>query len=122
SLRWDDDTCRPWQPRARTTQPTGAKGATVTLRLIHVGLGGWGRDWETNALPRVPMVDRVAVVDSDPTTLAKAREEFDLGERECFTDLATALATVEADAVLITAPLAAHVPIALRALAAGRHV
>ena len=94
----------------------------MRLRLIHVGLGGWGRDWETNALPQVSTVDRVAVVDSDPAILAKARDEFDLSDRECFTDLATALATVDADAVLITAPLAAHVPLALEALAAGRHV
>jgi predicted dehydrogenase len=94
----------------------------VALRLIQVGLGGWGRDWSAQAVPAVSDVERVAVVDSDPATLAKAQAQFELAEAQCFTDLGVAMDTVDADAVLVTAPLPAHAPLALQALAAGRHV
>jgi predicted dehydrogenase len=62
------------------------------------------------------------VVDSDPTTLATARDELRLPADQCFDDLGAALATVDADAVLVTAPVAAHAPLAVQALEAGRHV
>jgi predicted dehydrogenase len=94
----------------------------VALRLIHVGLGGWGRDWATNAVPRVPTVHRVAIVDADAASLAAAQEKLDLPTDQCFTDLRTAFDRVEADAVLITAAVAAHAPLAVQALRAGKHV
>jgi predicted dehydrogenase len=94
----------------------------VALRLIHVGLGGWGGDWARNAVPRVPTVDRVAIVDADETNLAKARDKLRLGADQCFTDLRTAFARVEADAVLVTASVGAHAPLAVQALRAGKHV
>ena len=97
-------------------------GAGVAIRLIHVGLGGWGTDWEANALPPVREIERVGWVDSDEPTLAKARERLDLPADGCFSSLADAVANVEADAVLITAPLFAHVPLAIEALEAGKHV
>ncbi len=49
-------------------------GEPVTLRLIHIGLGGWGRNWEEVALPRVATIERVAVVDADQAILATAQE------------------------------------------------
>lgn len=94
----------------------------VRLRLIHVGLGGWGRDWERNALPLVSEIERVAFVDADPAILEKARETLALPNDRCFASLDAALAVVEADAVLATVPLVAHVPVALAALEAGLHV
>jgi predicted dehydrogenase len=94
----------------------------VALRLIQVGLGGWGRDWSAQAIPMVSEVERVAVVDSDPVTLAKAQAQFELADAQCFTDLDVAMDAVDARAVLVTAPLAAHAPLALQALEAGRHV
>src|SRR5690349_18465154 len=90
--------------------------ATVVLRLIHVGMGGWGRDWEVNAIPRVKEVQRVACVDADAPTLALAKEKLDLPDDVCFTSLDEALATVEADAVLVTVPIEGHAPVSVAAL------
>ena len=94
----------------------------MALRLIHVGLGGWGRDWARNALPKVPTIERVAVVDADAASLTKAGEELGLPASQCFDDLDEALQAVDADAVLVTATLAAHAPLAIQALQAGKHV
>ena len=94
----------------------------MAIRLIHVGLGGWGTDWEENALPPVREIERVGWVDADQPTLAKARARLELPADRCFTSLGDAVANVEADAVLITAPLFAHVPLAMEALEAGKHV
>lgn len=94
----------------------------MVLRLIHVGMGGWGRDWEVNAIPRVEEVERVACVDADGPTLALAQEKLDLPDSACFTSLDAALAAVQADAVLVTVPIEAHAPVSLAALDAGLHV
>ena len=94
----------------------------MAIRLIHAGLGGWGTDWELNALPPVREIERVAWVDSHEPTLDKARERLDLPEDRCFVSLGDAFEAVEADAVLITAPMFAHVPLAIEALQAGKHV
>jgi predicted dehydrogenase len=91
-------------------------------RLIHVGLGGWGGNWEQHAIPPVPEVERVAIVDAHEPTLRSAQRVLDLPGDRCFGSLAEALETVAADGVLVTAPMAFHVPIALEALEAGLHV
>ena len=95
------------------------------LRLIHLGLGGWGRDWERNVLApaeRAGVIERVAAVEVDRATLSTARETLDLPEERYFTSLAEAAASVSADAVLATVPLPAHVPVALEAIGLGLHV
>ena len=94
----------------------------MTVKLIHVGLGGWGGDWEKNAIPPVKEVERVAAVDAHEPTLRKLQKAMDLPDAMCFTSLAEAMDQVEADAVLVTAPMAAHIPLALEALNAGKHV
>ncbi|ABS03345.1 Gfo/Idh/MocA family protein [Kineococcus radiotolerans] len=91
-------------------------------RLIHVGLGGWGSDWEANAIPPVAEVERVAVVDAHEPTLRAAQEKFDLPDEMCFTSLTEAAENVPADAALVTSPMDFHVPVALEALDAGLHV
>jgi predicted dehydrogenase len=94
----------------------------MPLRIVHVGLGGWGRDWETNVLPKVKEVELVAWVDADKTTLTAAQKTLGLPADRCYPTLAAAVKTVEADAVLITTPIGAHVPVAIDALEAGKHV
>ncbi|WP_337063292.1 Gfo/Idh/MocA family protein [Kineococcus sp. G2] len=91
-------------------------------RLLHVGLGGWGRDWERNAIPRVPEVERVAIVDAHGPTLRTAQRELGLPDAACFTSLSEAARSVAADGVVVTAPVQFHVPLALEALDAGLHV
>jgi predicted dehydrogenase len=99
-----------------------SEGVSVTVKLVHVGLGGWGQDWELNAIPPVAQFDRVAWVDAHEPTLEVARKRLDLPTDRCFTSLNEAFSTVESDAVLITAPQVAHVPLAIEAMEAGKHV
>jgi predicted dehydrogenase len=84
-------------------------------------MGGWGLYWGA-ALRRADGVAPAACVDMSPAALALAQAKLDVPPERCFTTLAAALEAVECDAVLITAALEAHMPIALAALAAGKHV
>jgi predicted dehydrogenase len=94
----------------------------VTVKLVHVGVGRWGQDWEANAIPPVSQFEGVAWVDAHQPTLDAARERLGLPEDRCFSSLEEAFSTVEADAVLVTAPQVAHVPLAIEAMEAGKHV
>lgn len=94
----------------------------MTVRIIHVGLGGWGGNWARTAIPQVTEVEVVGLVDPVPATLDAVREDLGLPASAAFASLTDALAGVEADAVVITAPAVTHVPLALEALEAGKHV
>jgi predicted dehydrogenase len=94
----------------------------MPLRIVHVGLGGWGRDWATNVVPKVKEVEPVAWVDADKTTLTAAQKTLGLPADRCYPTLAAAVKAVAADGVLITTPVGAHVPVAVEALEAGKHV
>lgn len=94
----------------------------MTIRIIHVGLGGWGGDWARNAVPPVREVGVGAIVDPFEPTRTKTAAAIGLPETAAFASLAEALAAVDADAVVITAPAVTHVPLALEALEAGKHV
>lgn len=94
----------------------------MSIRIIHVGLGGWGGDWARNAIPPVPGVEVAAIADPSESTLRRVQAELGLGDGQAFASLTEALAAVEADAVVITAPAVTHVPLALEALEAGKHV
>ena len=94
----------------------------MTIRLVQVGMGSWGRNWATNVIQQSEDVELVACVDMDAGMLVRAQQLLNLSPERYFPTLESALAAVDADAVLITASLPAHVPIALEALNAGKHV
>src|SRR6266516_595525 len=94
----------------------------MTLRIIQVGMGGWGRNWTKYVVSQNKNVKLVACVDAVPEMLEVAQKELSVPVERCFTSLEEAFASVEADAVLITASLPGHVPVALEALNAGKHV
>ena len=94
----------------------------MAIRIVQVGMGGWGRSWNRHIVPRVAAVQAVAWVDPQPAALAQAQAESGIPANRCFATLEEALQAVEADAVLITAALPAHVPAALTAFAVGKHV
>ncbi len=94
----------------------------MALRLVQVGMGGWGRDWAKHVLPTVSQVEVVAHVDAAAQVLADAQKAVGFPDKKAFASLSQAFNTVEADAVLVTVPLAAHAAVALEALAAGKHV
>ncbi len=94
----------------------------MAIRLVQVGMGGWGQSWLNNVLRRAEGVEVVAHVDPSPAALARVRTALGVPPDRCFATLEEALAAADADAVLITAAVPAHVPVALAALEAGKHV
>lgn len=96
--------------------------STETLRIIQVGLGGWGRDWYRRRLKPEKWVDVVAHVDQSPDALTLAQRDAEVPADRCFTSLDEALAATDAEAVLVTASLPGHAPASSAALAAGKHV
>ncbi len=95
----------------------------MPLRIVQVGMGGWGQNWAEIAIPRAgTVVEPDAWFDADPAGLAAEQKALGLAAERCFPSLSAALEAVEADAVLVTTTIAGHVPVALEALAAGKHV
>ena len=91
----------------------------MAVKVIHVGVGGWGLDWEQNIVSNVPSIERVAAVDASPAILEAAQEAVGISPDVCFSSLTEAMATVEAEAALITVPLPFHMPVVLEALDLG---
>jgi predicted dehydrogenase len=94
----------------------------MTLRLIQLGLGGWGRNWVEEVTRETPGVEPVAWVEIDPATRAQAIKKLDLPRERVFDSLQEALRVAAADAALLVVPLPAHAPLARQALEAGLHV
>lgn len=92
------------------------------LRIVQVGMGGWGRDWARLLAQHQATVDVVGYVDVLPDMLRQLRAENGVGEELCFASLEAALAATDAEAVVITTALGGHVPVTISALEAGRHV
>ena len=91
------------------------------IRTIHVGVGRRGR-WPLEVLTADPRFMPTALVDVSPDLLAEARALTGLDESVSFSHLEIALATVQADAVIICTPTAFHAPLARLAFDAGKHV
>ncbi len=91
------------------------------LRAIHVGVGGRG-EWPLRLMAADDRWRSVALVDVRADNLARASDSSGLTERDCFSNLEMALATVEADAVVVITPSALHGAFIRTALEAGKHV
>lgn len=92
------------------------------LRLLQVGLGGFGRGWASSVVPEVAGVEAVGYVDIAPEQLTALVETGTTDGSNCYTSLAEALTATKPDAVLVTTTLPAHMPVATEALKAGAHV
>jgi len=92
---------------------------TGALRIIQVGLGGFGLEW-LDVLLGAEGVALAAVVDVSAEARASAGERA--GGVPAFVSIDEALATVPSDAALVVVPPEMHEPVALAALNAGRHV
>lgn len=80
-------------------------------------------NWELNALPPVAAdVEPVAIVEAVEPARESARKRLKLKANQAFRTLGEALANVDADAVLLTTPIDAHIPLAIEAMRAGKHV
>lgn len=93
----------------------------MAIRLVQIGVGGWGLGWGA-LVRRSEDVELVACVDTNPAALALAQSKLGVPADRCFATLEAAFDAVESDAALITTTLATHVPVALAALDAGKHV
>jgi predicted dehydrogenase len=88
--------------------------------MIQAGVGAWGASW-SKVVAGSPHWELVALVDPAPEALERAGESLAISPGARFATLGPALAEVEADAVLVAAPPAAHGTLALEALGAGLH-
>jgi predicted dehydrogenase len=94
----------------------------VAQRVIHIGIGVFGRRWcseflKTNIADGT--IEVAALVDVDPKALAYGREVLGLPEERCFTDAARAFAQVPADFCTVAVQPAHHEAIIDLALAQG---
>ena len=92
------------------------------LRIVQVGMGGWGRDWAKHVLQPDNQIALLACVDATPLHW-RWRAELGPQTHDYFENLADALSATDAETVLITANLPGHVPLAMEAVPrAGKHV
>jgi len=93
----------------------------MALRLIQVGVGGFGGSWldlvseEEECIP-------AAIVDIDDNALAAARDEHGIGGARSFGTLERAMEAVQCDAALIVTPPAVHAEQAIAVMDHGKHV
>lgn len=92
------------------------------MRIVQVGLGGFGRDWAKNVIPRVPEVKVVGTADVFAGSREQAIAAGLTTAEDCYATVEAALEATNPEAVLVTASLVGHVPAARAALASGRHV
>lgn len=92
------------------------------VKLVQIGLGGWGRDWAREVLPAVPGIEPVAFVDADPAMRSLAAESLGLPPERLFASLDAAVAAARPEAALVVVPLAAHTAVTEAALEHDLHV
>ncbi len=97
-------------------------GAPVTgkLRIVQVGLGGWGWSW-LDIVRSSTEWELAAIVDIDHDRIKAAGERHGLSERQRHTSLRTAVDAARPDACLVVVPPEAHAPVAIEAARLGLH-
>lgn len=92
------------------------------MRVVQVGLGGFGRDWAKNVIPRVPEVEVVATADLFAGSRERAVAAGLTTTESYYPTVEAAIEATDPEAVLVTASLVGHVPAAEVAPASGLHV
>lgn len=92
------------------------------MRIVQVGLGGFGRDWAKNVIPQVPEVEVVGTADVFAGSRELAIAAGLTTAENCYATVDAALEATQPEAVLVTASLVGHVPAARTALEHGLHV
>ena len=91
------------------------------VKLVQIGLGGWGRNWAEEVLPTVPGIEMVGFVDADPAMRKLAATKLKLKDAQLFASLDAAVTAAQAQAALVVVPLAAHATVTRDVLAHGLH-
>jgi predicted dehydrogenase len=97
----------------------------MTKRVIHVGIGGFGRRWCREFLANNVVdgtVEVVAIVDLDPKALAEGQALLGLPDSACFTDVNAAMDAVPADFCTVVVPPEFHEQVIDAAIAHGLDV
>ena len=92
------------------------------VRVVQVGLGGWGRDWAWRVNPEVPEVEVVGYVDGDPAALSLLGRRLPASKARGFGSLDQAIAETRPEGLLITASLPSHATLVAAGIDAGLHV
>lgn len=92
------------------------------MKIIHMGVGGFGRHWSQLLVANQNKVDVVALVDNSQEALDATCAEFGYDEAVCYTSLTAALAHVDADILICVTPPQVHRAHVTQALQAGLHV
>lgn len=92
------------------------------LRVIQVGVGGYGATWVDTLSQTTERARHVALVDVDLAARERARQRLGLDEAVCVDALSDVLGRVDADALLCVVPPAHHEAVIVPALEAGLHV
>ena len=77
------------------------------VKLIQLGLGGWGRSWTHEVTSQVPGVEPIAWIDPDAQSRDLALSELDLPRERVFASLDQVPTELGAEAALIVVPWAA---------------
>jgi len=91
------------------------------LKVIQVGIGGFGRCWLETIKRNNSVATHAALVDIDEGVLKEKAEAYGVPAECCFTRLDDALDKVDADAVVCVTPPAYHREVCVKALEAGKH-
>jgi len=92
------------------------------MRVVQVGLGGFGRNWAAEMIPQVPEVEIVGSADVAEASRQAAIAAGVADRERTWATAEEAIERCDPDAVLVTASLVGHVPAIRAALAAGKHV
>jgi uncharacterized membrane protein YeaQ/YmgE (transglycosylase-associated protein family) len=92
------------------------------VKAIQIGLGHWGFSWTRDVIPKVPNVEMVGYVDSNPDALKNAQTELGIEETLCFTSLEEAVQGRAAQLAICTLRTEAHYPVVKACLELGLSV
>lgn len=92
------------------------------VKAIQIGLGHWGFSWSKEVIPKVPTIEMVGYVDTNPEATARVQAELGIDPRLCFASLEDAARHSDATLALCTLRTEAHYPVVRRCLELGYHV
>ncbi len=92
------------------------------VKAIQIGLGHWGFSWTRDVIPKVPTVEMVGYVDTNPEATTKVQEELGVDPKLCFTSLEDAAHHTDAELAICTLRTEAHYPVVKRCLELGYNV
>jgi predicted dehydrogenase len=92
------------------------------VKAIQVGLGHWGFSWTKDVIPKVPTVDMVGYVDTNPDATGRLQQELGVDPALCFGSLEEAAQRTDASLAICTLRTEAHYPVVKRCLELGYHV